>query len=141
MVSSPGAGLERILGCARLRVGGGSVGTWPGPGEPGGRRRGPGGREGRGSLGERDLGWSRYREERSLPLLPGPVLLNPRGRRQGPPAFSGRSAGGRAGDGQSRTGVRRGSGANQSPTVGRRELGAVAFTAGICVRVVAVVLL
>lgn len=89
----------------------------------------------------RDLGWSRYREERSLPLLPGPALLDPRGRRQGPPAFSGRSAGGRAGDGQSRTGVRRGSGANQSPTVGRRELGAVAFTAGICVRVVAVVLL
>lgn len=52
-----------------------------------------------------------------------------------------RSAGGRAGDGQSRTGVRRGSGANQNPAVGRRELGAVAFTAGICVRVVAVVLL
>lgn len=48
---------------------------------------------------------------------------------------------GQAGDWQSRTGVRRGSGANQSLTVGRRELGAVAFTSGICVRVVAVVLL
>lgn len=99
MVSSPGAGLEGILGCAGLRVGGGSAGTWPGPGEPGGRRRGPGGRESRGSLGERDLGWSRYREERSLPLLPGPAPLDPRGRRRVPPAFSGRSAGGRAGRG------------------------------------------
>lgn len=141
MVSSPGAGLEGILGCAGLPVGGGGVGTSPGPAEPGGRRRGPGGREGRGRLGGRDLGWSRYREERSLRLLPCPAPLDPRGQRRGPPAFAGRSAGGRAGDGQSRTGVRRGSGANQNPAVGRRELGAVAFTAGICVRVVAVVLL
>lgn len=38
-------------------------------------------------------------------------------------------------------GVRRGSGANRSLAVGPRELGAVAFTAGMCVRVVAVVLL
>ena len=78
MVSSPGAGLEGILGCAGLPVGGGGVGTSPGPAEPGGRRRGPGGRGGRGRLGERDLGWSRYREKRSLRLLPGPAPLDPR---------------------------------------------------------------
>lgn len=141
MVSSPGAGLEEILGCAGFGVGRGRRWDRPGPGEPGGRRRGPGGREGRGRLGERDLGCGRYREERSLPLLPGPAPLDPRGQRWGPPAFAGRSAGGRAGDGQSWTGVRRGSGTNESPAVGRRELGAVAFTAGIYVRVVAVVLL
>lgn len=120
---------------------GGGTGTRPGPGELGGRRRDPGGREGLGRLGERDLSWSRYQEECSLPPLPGPAPLDPCGRVRGPPAFAGRSAGGRAGDGQSRTGVRRGSGANQSSAVGTRELEAVAFTAGMCVRVVSVVLL
>lgn len=90
---------------------GGGTGSRLRPGEPGGRRRGPGGREGRGRVHGRDLdlGWSRYREECSLPLLPGPAPLDPRGERRGPPALAGRSAGGRAGDGQSRTGVRRGS--------------------------------
>lgn len=115
----PGQGRESLEGGggarAAARVAGASArGTWPGAGT---RRSAP---------------------SHCFPA-PQPLDLPAGGR--GPPAYEDRSAGGRAGDGQSRTRVRRGSGANRSPAMGRRELGAVAFPAGMCVRVVAVVLL
>lgn len=91
---------------------GAALGPGQGPGEPGGRRRAPSGREGRGRLLQKNLGWSRYPEERSLPLLPGLAPLDLRGEGRGPPAYEGRSAGGRAGDGQSRMG----SGGGREPT-------------------------
>lgn len=118
------------------------MGLGQGPGEPGGRRRALGGCEGRGRLRERDLGWSRYPEECSFPLLPGPASLDHWGEGRGPPpSVRGQICWGK-GKGRAVTdGVRRGSGANRSLAVGPRELGAVAFTAGMCVRVVAVVLL
>lgn len=122
VVSSPGAGLEGIFGCSGLPVGGGCVGTRPGVGKPRERRRAPGGREGRLSLPEMDLGWSRYPEESSLHLPSGPAPLDAQREGRGPPAYEGRFAGGRAGDGQSRTGVRMGSGANQSPQWDRESL-------------------
>lgn len=61
------------------------MGLGQGPGEPGGRRRALGGCEGRGRLRERDLGWSRYPEECSFPLLPGPASLDHWGEGRGPP--------------------------------------------------------
>lgn len=143
VVSSPGAGLEGILGCAGLRVGGGSAGTWPGPGEPGGRRRGAGRPRGSREPRREGPGLEQVPGGALPPAAPRPRALGPPGPAPGTPSVLGQICWGKgqAGDGQSRTGVRRGSGANQSLTVGRRELGAVAFTSGICVRVVAVVLL
>lgn len=64
---------------------GAALGLGQGPGEPGGRRRALGGCEGRGRLRERDLGWSRYPEECSFPLLPGPASLDHWGEGRGPP--------------------------------------------------------
>lgn len=89
MVSSPGARLEGILGCAGPPKGGGQ--RWD-PARAGRARRaeeGPSGRKGRGRRGERDLAWSRYPDERPLPLLPGPAPLDPRGEGRGPPGVPG----------------------------------------------------
>lgn len=78
-------------------------------------------------------------------MLPGPASLDHWGEGRGPPhpppTLRGQICWGK-GKGRAVTdGVRRGSGANRSLAVRPRELGAVAFTAGMCVRVVAVVLL
>lgn len=148
MVSSPRARLEGILGCAGLPMGGGR--PWD-PARAGRARRaeeGPG--RPRGSRAPRLDGPGLVQVPGGAlpPTASRPCTLRPPGRGPGTPppplpspAYAGRPAGGRAGDGQSRTPVRRGSGANRSPAMGRRELGAVAFTAEMCVRVVAVVLL
>lgn len=146
MVSSPCTGQEGILGCAGLRMGGGR--RWDSA-KSRENREGGGGPWAAARVADPSARgtWAGAGTRRSAPSHCFPARRPwTTGARAGdpppsPPSVRGQICWGKGKGPAVTDGVRRGSGANWSLAVGPRELGAVAFTAGMCVRVVAVVLL